>query len=223
MRTNGKISAITWCCCVKRMGIPCFEWLLCCAFRLSSCAPLSAANGCRNGTYESCFASEKSSAYKRQSFLPTAWTVEAAERTEQKSNRPQPSRRKGGDVWMASQNPPAWETLCRNVRWLRESHGFSVEETGASAAPCPVYPAEARKRRAFRESHRAYALSDQRRVRRAAGASAFGTLGGRPVCLVRTPKGKNIKHNKSRRRQQSGLYSSLPQCGLGCGKSRAAP
>lgn len=140
MRTNGKISAITWCCCVKRMGIPCFEWLLCCAFRLSSCAPLSAANGCRNGTYESCFASEKSSAYKRQSFLPTAWTVEAAERTEQKSNRPQPSRRKGGDVWMASQNPPAWETLCRNVRWLRESHGFSVEETARllRLAPCTL-------------------------------------------------------------------------------------
>ena len=91
---------------------------------------------------------------------------------------------------------------------------------GASAAPCPVYPAEARKRRAFRESHRAYALSDQRRVRRAAGASAFGTLGGRPVCLVRTPKGKNIKHNKSRRRQQSGLYSSLPQCGLGLRKKQ---
>lgn len=39
---------------------------------------------------------------------------------------------------MASQNPPAWETLCRNVRWLRESHGFSVEETARllRLAPC---------------------------------------------------------------------------------------
>jgi transcriptional regulator with XRE-family HTH domain len=41
---------------------------------------------------------------------------------------------------MASQNPPAWETLCRNVRWLRESHGFSVEETARllRLAPCTL-------------------------------------------------------------------------------------
>lgn len=41
---------------------------------------------------------------------------------------------------MAYQNPPAWETLCRNVRWLRESHGFSVEETARllRLAPCTL-------------------------------------------------------------------------------------
>ncbi len=41
---------------------------------------------------------------------------------------------------MASQNPPAWETLCRNVRWLREPHGFSVEETARllRLAPCTL-------------------------------------------------------------------------------------
>lgn len=34
----------------------------------------------------------------------------------------------------------AWETLCRNVRWLRESHGFSVEETARllRLAPCTL-------------------------------------------------------------------------------------
>lgn len=90
---------------------------------------------------------------------------------------------------------------------------------GASAAPCPVYPAEARKRRAFRESHHAYALSDQRRVRRAAGASAFGTLGGRPSALCARQKGTmnpDADHNRARIRL-------CRNAALGCGKSRAAP
>ena len=38
---------------------------------------------------------------------------------------------------------------------------------------------------------------------------------------MRTTNGKNIKHNESRRRQQSGLYSSLPQCGLGLRKKQS--